>query len=39
MSRKRITASDNPATLLLPQEMLEQTHIYQVVQGEVRDAG
>ena len=24
MSRKRITASDNPATLLLPQEMLEQ---------------
>jgi antitoxin component of MazEF toxin-antitoxin module len=23
MSRKRITASENPATLLLPQEMLE----------------
>ena len=24
MSRKRITASENPATLLLPQEMLEK---------------
>ena len=31
-----LTATDLSS---FPQEMLEQTHIYQVVQGEVRDAG
>lgn len=27
MSRKRITASENPATLLLPQEMMERMDV------------